>query len=169
MTCGIYKITHKDTGQSYIGLSKNIEDRYYKHSHRHNMDSRIDRAMDKYGADKFYLEIIEELPYDIHLLMEREKHWIAHYNTYEDDFHFNLTPDGDVPPMIKGSKHSYESCMKMSKDRNSIGYFRVYRTEGRYKYRWYENGHRRSLSSVDINKLEEKVKSKGLPWYKLKD
>ena len=134
MTCGIYKITHKDTGQSYIGLSKNIEDRYYKHSHRHNMDSRIDRAMDKYGADKFYLEIIEELPYDIHLLMEREKHWIAHYNTYEDDFHFNLTPGGDVPPMIKGSKHSYESCMKMSKDRNSIGYFRVYRTEGRYKY-----------------------------------
>ena len=49
MTCGIYKITRKDTGQSYIGLSGNIEKRYYQHSRGDNMESsRIDPAMAKH-------------------------------------------------------------------------------------------------------------------------
>lgn len=30
-TCGIYKITRKDTEQAYIGLSENIEKRWYDH------------------------------------------------------------------------------------------------------------------------------------------
>ena len=169
MTCGIYKITRKDTGQSYIGLSKNIENRYYEHSHRHNMDSRIDRAMVKHGADKFDLETIEELPYDIPLLKERERYWIVHYNTYEDDFHYNLTPGGDVPPMKKDDKHSYESCMKMSKDRNSIGYFRVYLSKDKYRYRWYENGKRCSISAKDINVLKQKAMERGLHWEQISD
>lgn len=97
--CGIYKITKKDTGQIYIGLSENIEDRWYNHIHSPSLKhSYIDRAIYKHGEDKFYLEIIEEVPNNRHLLMEREAYWVAHYNTYEDDFHYNLTPGGDFNP-----------------------------------------------------------------------
>lgn len=99
MTCGIYKITRKDTGQMYIGLSENIEKRYREHANGKDMKhSRIDPAMVKHGTDKFNLEIIEELPNDRHLLMKREEYWIAHYNTYGNDFHYNLTPGGDFSP-----------------------------------------------------------------------
>jgi len=34
-------------------------------------------------------------------------------------------------------------------------------------YRWYEGDKQRTLSSIDLGKLEEKVKSKGLPWSKI--
>lgn len=99
-TCGIYKITHKDTGQAYVGLSENIEKRWYEHIHSPKLkNSYIDRAIKKHGEDKFDLEIIEELPNDRSLLMEREEYWVSYYNTYENDFHYNLTPGGDFSPM----------------------------------------------------------------------
>lgn len=99
MTCGIYKITRKDTGQMYIGLSENIEKRYRAHANGNDIKcSRIDRAMVKYGEDKFDVEIIEELPNDRTLLMEREEYWVKYYDTYEDKNHYNLTPGGDVCP-----------------------------------------------------------------------
>lgn len=207
MTCGIYKITRKDTGQSYIGLSDNIEKRYRQHANGKDIKySRIDRAMVKHGEDKFYLEIIEELPNNRVLLMEREKYWITQYNTYEDGSQFNLTPGGDFSPAklpevqakiseslkgIKRSKktkqkiseaksskrHTESTKLKMSRKRNSVGYYRVDKKKDKtckqgfiWRYEYYDKNHKRvAISSVDINKLEEKVKSKGLPWYKLKD
>ena len=90
-TCGIYKITHKDTGRAYIGLSENIEDRWYRHTHSPSLKhSYIDRAIKKHGGDKFHLEIIEELPNDRDLLMKREAYWVEYYNTYKNDFHTEL-------------------------------------------------------------------------------
>ena len=224
MTCGIYKITRKDTGQSYIGLSGNIEKRYYQHSRWHNMEtSRIDPAMVKHGIDKFDLEIIEELPYDIPLLMQRERYWIAKYNTYEDDFHYNLTSGGEAPmygrrhtdatkekiskansgenhpffgrkhtpetkqklsKLMSGENHPFFGChhtestrLKKSRKMSSTGYYRVSKQIDKrckqgftWRYGYCDENHKPvSISSVDINKLEEKVKSKGLPWYKFKD
>lgn len=221
----------------YIGLSEDIEDRWYSHIYRPNLKhSYIDRAIRKYGADKFDLEIVEELPNDRPLLMEREEYWVAYYNTYEDDFHYNLTPGGDVCPtklpevrakiskaksgrklsqktkekmskaasgrklsqetkqkiseahsgykhtqeakdkMSKaksGFKHTLEAKEKMSKARNTSGYYRVYKMNRKsckqgfmWVYRYPENGERKSIYSVDIKKLEEKVRAKGLEWIK---
>ena len=126
-TCGIYKITHKDTGRAYIGLSENIEDRWYRHTHSPSLKhSYIDRAIKKHGGDKFHLEIIEELPNDRDLLMKREAYWVEYYNTYKNDFHYNLTPGGDFNPSKvpdiakkisaarKGKKHSEETRKKIS-------------------------------------------------------
>lgn len=244
MTCGIYKITRKDTGQCYIGLSEDIEKRWYDHIHCPKLkNSRIDRAIRKHGEDKFDLEIIEELSNDKPLLMKREKHWVAHYNTYKDKNHYNLTPGGDFCPAklpeIRakiskansgdnnpmygkkhtpeskakiskakygykhtqetkakvskansgennpmfgkfgeehqrfGHKHTLESRKKISKARNTSEYYRVYKQNRKdYKqgfiwvYKYSEDGKRKVISSVDIKKLEEKVKAKGLEWIK---
>lgn len=293
-TCGIYKITRKDTGQSYIGLSENIEKRYRQHANGHDIEhSRIDRAMVKHGEDKFDLKIIEELPNDRPLLMEHEEYWVAYYNTYEDDFHYNLTPGGDFCPMkvpeiakkiseavsgknhymygkklpedtrkkisksmsgknhpmygkkhtpetkekiskaksgnkhtletrekmskaksgennplygkrgkesprfgckhtsetkekmskaksgennpMYGKKHTPEVKVKMSSFKNTTGYFHVskakthkYKQGFYYRYQYCnDDGKRHAISSVSLEKLEQKVKDKGLPWFKL--
>lgn len=230
-TCGIYKITRKDTEQAYIGLSENIERRWYEHIHKPQLKhSYIDRAIKKYGADRFDLEIIEELPNDRNLLMEREAYWVKYYNTYKDDFHYNLTPAGDFSPMKvpeiaakvskansgknnpmfgkigeehpafgrkhtqeakqklseahKGEnnpmyrkKHSEDTMRKMSCAKNTTGFFRVsksksstYKQGFKYAYQYYgDDKEKHSISSVSLEKLEQKVKAKGLEWFKLEE
>lgn len=59
-------------------------------------------------------------------------------------------------------------------DRNSTGYYRVSKTKCShckqgfiYRYQYYENDVKKALFSTSLKKLEEKVKSKKLPWRKL--
>lgn len=148
---GIYMITNKNTGQKYIGQSKNIYRRWKNHCYGHD-ESRIDRAINKYGEDNFTLQVIEELSNDSDCLKERERYWIKKYNTFEDKNHYNLTPGGDYCPTqdplqlykfqgenhwdcsgdknpMYGKKHTEESKRKMSlaisESANSTGFYRV--------------------------------------------
>jgi len=71
-------------------------------------------------------------------------------------------------------KRTEKSKQKQSKKQNKTGYFRVYKVKAiRYKqgfiyvYQYYdENKKRKSISSVNIKKLEQKVKEKDLKWIK---
>lgn len=56
---GIYKITKKENGKSYIGQSNDIERRFKEHQTK-GKESRIplDIAIQKYGKDAFIYEII---------------------------------------------------------------------------------------------------------------
>lgn len=78
---GIYKITKKDTGKSYIGQSVDVKSRLNQHRYKHDNSSPIDLAIAKYGGDAFEYEILEECSKE--LLEERERYWIAYYNTYK--------------------------------------------------------------------------------------
>lgn len=118
MTCGIYLITNKKTGQKYIGQSINIENRWRQHCNgRNEKNSYIDDSIAKYGKTNFELTILEEVPQE--KLSEREQYWIAKYDTFENRKHYNLTPGGeslfgeDNP--FYGKTHSMESRKKMSK------------------------------------------------------
>lgn len=71
----------------------------------------------------------------------------------------------------KGKKRSLETKLKLSKRQNKTGYFRVSKEYGkqykkgyRYRYIYLENGKRKEIKSVDIDKLKEKVLAKGLEW-----
>lgn len=126
MTCGIYMIKNKQTGQMYIGQSIDINKRYHYHCCYGNYTSSyIDRAINKYGMNNFELIILEELDNNKDLLNLREQYWIDFYNTYNNNFHYNLTPGGDslnqsdyVKKKISqskiGSKHSLLTKNKMS-------------------------------------------------------
>ena len=83
VTCGTYMIRNKKTGQIYIGQSTNIERRFIQHRNPSPLD--VDIAIQ--GADNFVFSVIEETSPD--KLNEREKYWIKHYNTYEDEHHYN--------------------------------------------------------------------------------
>lgn len=86
---GIYKITKKENGKSYIGQSNDIERRFKEHQCK--TDIPIELAIQKYGVDAFEYKIIEECSLDE--LDEKEKYWIAHYNTYKG-FGYNCNEGG---------------------------------------------------------------------------
>lgn len=61
---GVYKITNLLNQDSYIGSSKNIEERWKKHLYLYNREGRhysyhLYRAMRKYGVENFKFEVLE--------------------------------------------------------------------------------------------------------------
>ena len=74
----------------------------------------------------------------------------------------------------KDKNLSEEHSLNMSKSQNTTGYFRVYiRKCKRLKqgfnwvYQYNENGKKKSISSINIEELKEKVKAKGLEWREI--
>lgn len=77
----------------------------------------------------------------------------------------------------KGISPPKESTLNMIRTKNTSGIYRVSKqTNSKYKqgFRWIyqyddENGKRKVIASVDLDKLESKVKSKCLDWIKVED
>ena len=90
---------------------------------------------------------------------------------------FSTNHKENISKGLKGKKHSLKRQINKSKSQNTTGYFRVTKQVAKsakngynYRYSYYdENNKRHFINSVDIKKLEKKVKSKGLPWIKLDD
>jgi group I intron endonuclease len=131
----IYKHTNKINGHMYIGYSTySMEKRWKEHirdckcvNHK-AYNTHFYNALRKYGPDVFDHELLEECSDEIEVLKEREKYWIAYYNTYEDRDNYNLTPGGDGGPLSeetkrkigegnKGKKASEETRKKLSESR----------------------------------------------------
>lgn len=89
---GIYKITNKISGKSYIGQSNDIERRFKEHQTIGNK-SRIpvDIAIQKYEKESFTYEIIELC--QIEQLNEKEEYWIKFYDSYNNGY--NCNPGGN--------------------------------------------------------------------------
>jgi group I intron endonuclease len=92
MSIGIYKITNKINGKSYIGLSTNIEERFKKHRQSQG-DKVLYSAFEKYGIENFDFSILELCSIDE--LGEREKYWIAYYDTYYNGYNATLGGEGN--------------------------------------------------------------------------
>jgi group I intron endonuclease len=80
---------------------------------------------------------------------------------------------GENNPMYN-KNHSKESRIKMSESKNTSGYSRVVKQKSEkykqgfiWRYQYYEKGKRKFIRSVDIKKLEKKVKDKGLVWGRI--
>lgn len=80
---------------------------------------------------------------------------------------------GENNPMY-GKRHSEETRKKMSESRskaqNTTGFYRASKQKNDCKqgftwcYRYFDNNKNKSISSIDLKKLEEKVKKEGLEW-----
>lgn len=102
---GIYKITNLINQKIYIGQSINIQERWTEHIRESNVSEEIweankrkeqthlHRAIRKYGSNNFSFEIIEECTEAE--LNNRERYWIAHYNTFNSPNGYNMTAGGD--------------------------------------------------------------------------
>lgn len=109
MIKSIYKITNKLNNRCYIGQTTDVKRRFSEHKARGygRENSILYRAFDKYGLDNFTFEVIES---DIENYNEREKYWIAYYNSYEDGY--NMTPGGENPPVKYGEEHVFATHSK---------------------------------------------------------
>jgi hypothetical protein len=90
--CGIYKITHIDSGISYIGQAKDIKERWVTHVKCSlGIDTPVTSQLYAFtrekGIDNFTFEVLEKC--SINELNEKEKFYIDLYQTY--DFGLNKT------------------------------------------------------------------------------
>ena len=130
MTCGIYCITHTDSGRCYVDLSVNIERRWvwHKWKSRNQLDaSHIHMALAKYGVAAFQFEVLEVC--EKHQLSEREIHWVSVFNSHKKGF--NRTAGGHrdghsehslrkLAATMLGTKLSPEHCANISKGKRGV-------------------------------------------------
>ena len=104
---GIYKITNKINGNTYVGSAVDIRKRWRNHAYRLNLNNHhskhLQHAWNKYGADCFEFMIIEECSEG--LLIEREQFFI---DTYQPEYNIAL-----VAGSCLGTRRSQESKDKM--------------------------------------------------------
>ena len=122
--CGIYKITHRESGKCYVGQSVDVFGRWKSHSNlAGKRKSLIQKAFAAHGIESFSFVVIEEC--DRKLLNEREVFWIAHFDCMVPNG-YNLTSGGGQGTFIseetkckqsealKGKPLSDETRRKMS-------------------------------------------------------
>ena len=91
--CGIYKITNKINGKSYIGQSVNILRRWRIHRalafdpNQKGYEYPLYRAIRKYGLENFSFEVLEEC--DQKELDKKEQEYILFYNSFGDGYNQN--------------------------------------------------------------------------------
>lgn len=198
MTIGIYKITNIKTGQMYIGQSSSIEKRWKNHisklrSNKHHNEF-LQNSWNKYGEKNFNFSIIETFPKDTpflnDVLNDSEEYFIQAYNTFLDKKHYNLNKGGEfwargeLNPMygvrrfgrenpMFGTKHSKDSRTKISKAKNSTGFYRVSKKRKKqtkygffYSYEYYiGKNKRKTINSIDLEDLKKRVINNNLEWF----
>ena len=112
----IYKITNKLNGNIYIGLkTASVEDSldYY------GSGKLIQIAIKKYGKKNFIKEILERDIEDFDILCEREKHYIALYDSKNNGY--NMTAGGLGSLGYKPTKeHRSNMSKSLSKPRGPL-------------------------------------------------
>lgn len=107
---GIYKITNPK-GKSYIGLSKNITQRWDSYKVLNfQSNTLLKESLQIYGFENHTFEIVEECNEE--MLRDREKHYISLFNTFYDGLNSNKGGSGC-------DFHTEESKLKIG-EANSI-------------------------------------------------
>jgi group I intron endonuclease len=99
----IYIIKNKINDKVYIGQAKDTHSRFISHCKKSsaNGTSIIDKAIQKYGPENFWYEIIEE---QVQNYNDREKYWISVYNSIIPNG-YNIGAGGEEPPVHFGINH----------------------------------------------------------------
>lgn len=104
MVKSIYIIKNKINDKVYVGQAINPHRRFIQHLCNGNrlLDNYpIHLAINKYGKDNFYCEILES---NVENYNEREKYWIKYYNSLSPNG-YNILPGGESNPVLKGENH----------------------------------------------------------------
>jgi group I intron endonuclease len=115
--CGIYGLRCKTTGKWYIGQSIEIMDRWQKAYECLTCkgQTKIYRAIKKYGYADFEKVILESCEPDCITLTEREDFWMDHFDSIENGY--NIRQAG---PRGKFSEETKQKMSDSAKNRNPI-------------------------------------------------
>lgn len=113
--CGIYTITNRVNGKSYVGSSIDCARRIRNHRGdlvRNKHPSRhLQNAWNVYGAEAFEFRVVE-LVEDVNFLLAREQFWIWRLGTHHDGRGYNILEVPDRPSA--GWTHSPETRARLS-------------------------------------------------------
>lgn len=171
--CGIYGYIDTEINEVvYIGqttISFKERDRQHK---RYNPETLFDRKIQKYPQKykMFPIKSFKSRSVTNEFLNPIEEKNIKKFNTFHDKnpHGLNLTSGGDACTCsaernkkisLYQNTTGFRWVSKVISDRYSQGYY--------FLYSYYKNGKEESIKSVDIQKLEKKVKQRNLPWEKL--
>ena len=100
----IYIIKNDINNKVYIGQAKNTKERFQGHckpSAAHNDNDLVAKAIQEYGKQHFFYEILES---QIENYNEKEKYYIKQYNSLTPNG-YNILEGGDEPPIMRGYEH----------------------------------------------------------------
>lgn len=99
----IYIIRNTVNQKVYIGQTKvSVNQRWKEHlRHAPYGDQLINRAMNKYGTDKFWIETLEVC--NLNVIDEREKYYIALYDSTDKSKGYNVSIGGLTPQFERPS------------------------------------------------------------------
>lgn len=103
--CGIYLLTHIESGRKYVGQSIDIETRIRYHSYGYG-SFKLSHCIKKYGFESFSWCAVELC--SVQNLNERETFWINHFDCISPNG-LNLTTGGQQAQSV-----SEETLLKMS-------------------------------------------------------
>ena len=162
--------------QTKFGIAMSSPDGYYRISSRKEGNNR--KLLHRLIFEDFYGSEIPE-GYVVHHKDEnKQNNCILNLQLMKRAEHMSIHSKGENHHYY-GISRSDELKKKLSKrigiERNTSGYFRVckkYSPKYSQGFTWVynfhdENGKRVMLSSVDLDKLKERVLAKGLEWFEV--
>lgn len=132
---GIYQLTNKVNGKSYIGSTKNFRIRIAQHKSKRSCCVKLKAAIQKYGVDNFEFNVLESVNSDNPiqldgLLKEREQYFLDKLQPF-DSYGYNIhrTSNG-----VGGTSHSAEYKQSISGQNSKVAkQVRQYNMDGQYE------------------------------------
>ena len=127
----IYITTNTVNGKKYIGQHKASE---FKGNEYLGSGKILKQAIEKYGEDKFIVEMLHSCE-SREELNEMEEYYIQKYNAQKSSMFYNIRRGGERGPggpMFKGHKHSDETRQRMSDNRKGAN-------NSNYGNRWHQS------------------------------
>ena len=99
MKSGIYQIKNTLNGKVYVGSAKDFEKRWKRHfkdlENGVHSSIKFQRSFNKHG-NVFECSVLEEIPYEKDLIIERENFWIKELNSKINGYNIADASFGDV-------------------------------------------------------------------------
>lgn len=95
----IYKITNKINNKCYVGITKNVKQRWQSHSNKSKIENEqrpLPQAMKKHGLENFTFEVIETTD-SANAARLKEIEYIKTLNSLWTANGYNISPGGALP------------------------------------------------------------------------
>ena len=164
---GIYRIINTITGDSYIGSSKDIKERWRNHKKpstwKRSSNNKLYQDMEKYGVDKFELQILAEA--EVGSLKEIEQQFIE---TLKPTYNNRNAKGWDTERYKERHKERNKEYRKIHRDELNK-YQKEYRKSDKFKehQKEYNNRYTNQLccyngETLTLNALSMRFRRRGI-------